>query len=301
MPSSRKQSRFCFTLFDYEEHTFALDEIPNGRIRYLCFGEELCPSTNRRHLQGFIVYARPTLLKDANAMDFDNRAHIQVARGSTVENIEYCSKDGTFSEFGNRPADDSAPVSDLVARLEEKSTTVERIVLEMPTAYHRFGRTLERAADIILSRTVRDFAPDVYWLWGQTGVGKTREAVRIAGSDTYWWNLSDKGWQDGYTGQYGCIIDDFRGSIPYDELLRMLDRYPYRVSRRGRMPAPFMARVIVITSSMPPALVYKKRAAEDGIEQLLRRITEVTEVGGRQGNNEPALSPEALELFHPGM
>lgn len=178
---------------------------------------------------------------------------------------------------------------------------MERIVLEMPISYHRFGRTLERASDIILSRTVRDFQPDVYWLWGATGVGKTREAIRIATGDVYWFNLNDKGWQDGYTGQYGCIIDDFRGSIAYDELLRMLDRYPYSLSRRGRMPVPFLSRVIVITSSMRPEMVYKKRAAEDGIEQLLRRLTEVTEVGGRQGNSDPALSPEPLEAFQPGM
>lgn len=301
MPSSRKQARFCFTLFDYEDHTFDISALDNGRIRYLCFGEELCPTTSRRHLQGFIIYGRPTLLKDANALDFDNRAHLTVARGSTDENIIYCSKDGSFTEFGIRPLVDELPVDRLIARMEEKSITMERIVLELPKSYHQYGRTLERAADIILSRNVRDFAPDVYWLWGPTGSGKTREAIRIATENPYWFNLSDKGWQDGYTGQYGCIIDDFRGSIPYDELLRMLDRYPYSLSRRGRMPIPFLSRVIVITSSMPPAMVYKKRSAQDGIEQLLRRLTEVTEVGGRQGNSEPALSPEELSAFQPGM
>lgn len=116
MPGSRKQTRFCFTLFDYEQHTFDIDTVRrDGRIRYLCFGEETCPSTSRRHLQGFIVYNSPTLLKDANAMDFDNRAHLSVARGTTDENINYCSKDGAFTEFGDRPTTESLPVNTLVS------------------------------------------------------------------------------------------------------------------------------------------------------------------------------------------
>lgn len=36
-------------------------------------------------------------------------------------------------------------------------------------------------------------------------------------------------WWDGYYQQPNIILDDFNGWIPYDELFKILDRYPYRV------------------------------------------------------------------------
>lgn len=274
MPSSRKQNRFTFTLYNYEEWTVPLV----GRdcsVRYLCFGEEICPTTRNRHLQGYIVYGFPISIKDAWALDFDGEdGRLFVAKGSTDQNVVYCSKDGMFSEFGDRPNDaELAGVQHYVNLLEEKSITVERIVLEMPAVYQRYSRTLERAEDIILGRMFRDFVPTVYWLYGPTGVGKTREAVNLAGDSVYWYQLGDHGWQDGYTNQRAIIIDDFRGNIKYEELLRMLDRYPFSFSRRARRPIPVLATTFVITSSLSPDECYPRRNVRDGIAQLTRRIT----------------------------
>ena len=42
--------------------------------------------------------------------------------------------------------------------------------------------------------------------------------------------------------------------------------------RRGK-PAPFLAKHVVVTSSQTPAQIYNKRAEEDSLEQLLRRVT----------------------------
>lgn len=308
MPNSRKQNRFTFTLYNYDSWTVPLTREPDntstelgpaavrGRnasgpgipveppphVRYVCFGEETCPTTGRPHLQGYIVYEFPTGIADAWAMDFDGQdGRLFVARGSTAQNITYCSKDGRFTEFGIKPVDDElSGVHHYVQLLEEKAITVERIVLEMPAVYQRFSRTLERAEDIILGRVARDFVPTVYWLYGPTGCGKTREAVRLAGDNPYWYQLRDHGWQDGYGAQGCVIIDDFRGSIQYEELLRMLDRYPYTFSRRGRRPVPVMATTFIITSSLSPSECYPRRAARDRIEQLERRITEIRYING---------------------
>lgn len=279
MPSSRKQNRFTFTLFDYDNWTVPLAGPPSEycHIKYVCFGEEICPDTSREHLQGYIVYHFPILIADAWAMDFDGqRGRLFVARGSTDQNVSYCSKDGKFSEFGDRPDDaELAGVQHYVAQLEAKTTTVERIVLEMPAVYQRFSRTLERAEDIILGRQFRDFVPTVYWLYGPTGSGKTREAINIAGDSVYWYQLGDHGWQDGYSGQTSIIIDDFRGNVRYEELLRMFDRYPYSFPRRGRRPTPCLATTFIVTSSLSPYDCYPRRMQRDSIAQLERRITEI--------------------------
>ena len=57
----------------------------------------------------------------------------------------------------------------------------------------------------------------------------------------------DNDWQDGYTGQETVIINDFRGGIKYAVLLQLIDKWPAFVSRRGREPAPFLAKHVIIT------------------------------------------------------
>lgn len=58
-----------------------------------------------------------------------------------------------------------------------------------------------------------DIARRVLWFYGETGCGKTREAVRMCRelyADS--WVMLDvsRGWFDGYDGQKAVILDDFR-------------------------------------------------------------------------------------------
>lgn len=278
MPNSRKQNRFCFTLFNYDDWTVPLAGGDLDSIRYLCFGEEKCPTTGRRHLQGYIVFRDAILIRDVIDTCFvDRDVRVFVAKGKSSENVAYCRKDGVFTEFGDQPSDEFTAMERLrgyVREIRDESKSVASFVLDMPEVFHMYGRTLERAEDLTLSGRFRDFVPRVYWLYGPTGSGKTRRAVELAGNSVYWYQHSDHGWQDGYSGESSIIIDDFRGNIKYEELLRMLDRYPYSFPRRGRRPVPVMATTFIITSSLSPDEAYPRRNERDSIAQLRRRITE---------------------------
>ena len=278
MPNSRKQNRFCFTLFNYDDWTPPIVGGDLDAVRYLCFGEEKCPTTGRRHLQGYIVFRDAILIRDVIDTCFvDRDVRVLVARGKTSENIVYCSKGGIFTEFGDKPVDESSSMERLrgyVQAIRDENKSVASFVLELPEVFHMYGRTLERAEDIVLGGRSRDFVPRVYWLYGPTGAGKTRTALELGGDSIYWYQHSDHGWQDGYAGESSIIIDDFRGNIKYEELLRMLDRYPYSFPRRGRRPVPVMATTFIITSSLSPDEAYPRRNERDSIAQLRRRITE---------------------------
>jgi len=64
----------------------------------------------------------------------------------------------------------------------------------------------------------------VHWLAGPTGCGKTMMAF---GNGEDVWMSSVLPWFDGYVGQAEAILDDYRsGDIPFNRLLRLLDRYP---------------------------------------------------------------------------
>jgi len=74
------------------------------------------------------------------------------------------------------------------------------------------------------------------------------------------------------------ILDDFRsGDIPFNRLLRYLDRYPVGVPVKGGR-VPFNPRLIVITCPRVPRDEFV-RHADDGnvvfedVEQIYRRCT----------------------------
>lgn len=67
---------------------------------YLIFGFEI-GANGTHHIQGYLYFD--------NAISFSSiknqlgRAHIEKSRGTPQQNIDYCSKDGDFYEFGTRP------------------------------------------------------------------------------------------------------------------------------------------------------------------------------------------------------
>ena len=90
--------------------------------------------------------------------------------------------------------------------------------------------------------------------WGASGTGKSRRAVEEAGDDVY---FKPRGkWWDGYQQQQSVILDDFYGWLPFDDLLRLLDRYPLRVEYKGGFHE-FNSKTIFITSNVHPLDWYK--------------------------------------------
>jgi hypothetical protein len=117
----------------------------------------------------------------------------------------------------------------------------------------------------------RSWRPDVYWFYGPTGVGKTREAYRLA-PDAYFTTATLQ-WWDGYDGHEDVIVDDFRSSFcKLEYLLRLLDRYPFQVAIKGGH-RQFLAKRIFITSAFSPSQLFSDGG--DNVNQLLRRIKEV--------------------------
>lgn len=152
------------------------------------------------------------------------------------------------------------------------AVSVDQIAEEYPMLFHQYGRTLSKLEDIALRKRSRQWMTQGIWYWGPTGVGKSHQAFKDFDPSTHYVWKNDKGWQDGYTGQETVIINDFRGELPYNELLQLVDKWPHTLSRRGREPVPFLAKTVIITSSLPPEDCYRRRAAEDSIEQLNRRF-----------------------------
>jgi len=270
--SSKNRVRFfpSFTSFLVTEPVW-----DDKKMKYLIYGKEICPTTQKQHWQGAVYFFDKVSLKQAQKILQIGNSHMEtVVKDSEAGAVEYCKKDGDFKEFGIKPKqgkrNDLECVADLIIKQE---LTVDDLVVENPMLYHQYGRTLHKLEDIALRKKWRTEMTEGIWYVGKTGTGKSHIAFEGFTPETHYSLPNDNGWWDGYTGQDTLIINDFRGHIPYNELLQIVDKWPYNVRRRCREPAPFISKRVIVTSSLSPEQVYNKRNDEDKIEQLLRRFT----------------------------
>lgn len=249
-------------------------------LKYYHAGAEQCPTTGKQHLDGYYETGTQRKLKTElnkwNKFFGNGFGDLQIARGTFQENLEYSKKeDGRFETHGEPSAGQGArtDLKEIRDKLTAGETTVDELVLQNPEIFHTYGRTLQKIEDVALRQKFRTIEPRCTWYWGPTGVGKSHIAFKDFDPNTCYVWKNDNGWQDGYTGQGTIILNDYRGSIPFGELLQICDKWPYYVKRRGREPAPLMADTIIFTSSMPPKEIYKNIDKEDSLNQLYRRVT----------------------------
>lgn len=102
-PTSKKQpSRktfYAFTCFNYDK-----DELEAQLNRQLVliskkyiYGREICPDTQKKHLQGFIHLKKPMRITE---LKLPGNPHLEACIGSREQNETYCAKDGDTVSYG---------------------------------------------------------------------------------------------------------------------------------------------------------------------------------------------------------
>lgn len=270
-PLNMDRSRsWVFVINNYspEEDLYCQELANSERVKFIIYGREVAPETGTPHLQGYIYMKNPQGLKGMKKVF--PRAHLERAAGSPEDNIRYCSKEGDIFRHGEAPQQGArSDISEMKEKVKKGASMRE--LIEGATSYQSL-----RCAELLMKYAppIKRERPAVYWFYGPTGTGKTRRAVEMGGDD-YWISGKDLKWWDGYYGQKTVILDDFRGDFcPLHELLRILDRYPYRVELKGSSTW-LRAETIIITAPQPPEMYYA-RAEAQAMEQLLRRITNIT-------------------------
>lgn len=236
MPHPNWITYAVFTLNNYEEQDIErLRALGNsGRVSYLLFGYEVGES-GTRHLQGYVEYARSKrfhIIKRA----ISERCHLEARRGTAQEAADYCKKDGDYEEFGtmSRPQpgrrSDLEQVRDLAVNHGIRSLFQDNYNLQAI----KYGLTY---LDYVIPQRC---LPCVWWITGETGVGKTVLAQKLSltystAASIYYKNTPTK-WWPGYDGHTVCILDDLDEQwecISRKSLLAMLDSLPYYVEQKG--------------------------------------------------------------------
>lgn len=219
------------------------------------------------------------------------RAHLERAKGTAAQNRTYCSKEGSFEEFGEVPRQGRRTDLDEIRSRIENGTTEFDIAKEHFSAWCQYRRSFERFR-VLMESSPRSWKTLVVWIYGPTGTGKTRLAhsqshpllesklryslERYCGDELASlypaYTLVDPAfqWVDGYRAHGRVLIDDYRGEASLATLLRVFDRYPMQLPVKGGF-VEWSPKIIFVTSNWTPRECYRN-IAQDELRPLYRRI-----------------------------
>lgn len=148
--------RWVFTLNSYDvdkvDRIFTVleDNSTRGII-----GKEIAPSTNTRHLQGYLEFENSKTMGGVLKLFMDEKPHVEPAKASPDDNYKYCSKENNFHAWGRWPE----PLKDPLK-----------------------GKTLHKfQTDIIELCNTEPDDRTIHWYWEPLGCkGKTSLAKHLA-------------------------------------------------------------------------------------------------------------------------
>lgn len=259
-----KSRNYCFTINNYTglEYTAVLEI----ECRYLVVGKEVGLS-GTPHLQGFISFENPRSFKGVSKLL--PRAYLTVANGTPLQASAYCKKDGDFVEVGECP--NQGQRNDLTDVKESIQQGLGmREIVNIATNFQSL-----RTAEVLLKyiERKRDWQPEVIWVYGPSGIGKTRWAYDNYPFEDIHKQMADQlKWFQGYDAHAVVIIDEVNDSTEYSRLKELCDRYPAVVECKGGS-RQFLAKTVVLTSLYDPNVLFRSHP-ENG-KEMLRRISKI--------------------------
>ncbi len=280
-------------------------ELPkvDGRITFICCQQEICPETERLHLQGYVQLSKPTtivwLRREWRQCNYD------ACKGTAVQCTDYCTKEesrvegsepvvfGTFKFQGYRS--DIVRFRDKIQRgkrdLRDMLQEEVKTVAKYPRLFYtisQFERPDPRLEGVIL-------------VCGPTGVGKT-----YAWNDTNYYSgfevneaSGDKVWFDGYDMHENVLFDEFCGARSKWSLSKFL-RYTANYAQRCEVKGGFMwwsPKEITVTTNLHPLVWWDYSNRRANWSALVNRFTKVVLMWSREEEDIVIEAKDEMKLF----
>jgi len=189
---------------------------PGSKIDFIIGGSEVCPSTGRPHLQGF-VYFHNARTRSAVSKFFGG-CFVAISRDDPgtgyAKAIGYCTKSGTSWQFGTCPASQvvKGKKGGMDPRYATSIASAKQGAFEdiEPDIFLRYYNTLRKIQ--------KDFAvppPDSLhvtgvWIQGPAGCGKSVGVRKLLGNDftKFYSKKRATQWWDSYLNQPYVLVED---------------------------------------------------------------------------------------------
>ncbi len=93
---------WCFTILETEENGISKEELKKwtseerpDEIGYCIYQIERCPTTSRRHIQGYVELTKSVRLNAVKRLFNNTHMHLEARKGSRDAARDYCKKEDT--------------------------------------------------------------------------------------------------------------------------------------------------------------------------------------------------------------
>ncbi len=181
-----QSKNWCFTDFELLDWNKIYEE--SDDIRYICWGSEVCPSTKRKHYQGWIQIKTKRRINGIKKLCRSKKLHIESCRGTEGENNKYCQKDNLYQTAGDFITQGKRTDLDELKKILDNGGTLKDIADENMQAFVQYNRGFEKYKNMVDKAARKHFRKlEVIHIHGKTDSGKTRKAmeINISLDDTY--------------------------------------------------------------------------------------------------------------------
>jgi hypothetical protein len=208
-----------------------------SKVRYIVFQLEQGEQTGALHFQGYLQLRGRVGMRFLRTL-LGASVHVEVQRGTNQQANDYACKEATrvdgpwtWGEYvgGQGARTDLAEAAQLL-----KDQGMRAVAEELPTVFVKYHRGLAALRDILQEK--RSQPPVVTVMWGPTGCGKSRAVFEASPNVYNCMYAPQRGtmWFDGWNGECDLLFDEFDPSLwPIQKMLRIMDRYPMQVPRKG--------------------------------------------------------------------
>lgn len=245
-------------------HEIIKEKLDQLQLKYWCMADEIGLQEQTLHTHIFFV-VNISAIRFSTVKALFPTAHIDPAKGSSEENKAYVQKSGkwaddskadtsvtgTFEEWGELPIERQGERTDLAilyGYIKDGYSNYE--IMEQNPDYMLNLEKIERARQTIREQQFRDTFRQlkVIYIWGQTGVGKTRSIMEKYGySGVY--RVTDYSHPfDSYAGEEVLLLDEYGSNFKIRELLNYLDGYPLNLPCRYANRVACYTKVYIISN-----------------------------------------------------
>lgn len=254
----------------------------SGKYKWFIARLEKAPTTGRPHLQGACVFKNPqyrTMLEG----HFGTNNHYEKMREPPIANRRYCTKKAQeegleMVEIGTIPQAQGArnDIHNFAEDVAAGSTWVDLaeshpgIILRYPSG----ATLLKQIADMKAAKENVGRKIKVVIHYGPTGTGKTTDVVKnTPAKDLYCIDPPYK-WYCGYDREKVLCIEEYKGQLPLQELLKLLDGVSsVRKEKKCGQVYAFWDTVYITTNVRPS--YWHLKCTDMERDALKRRISEI--------------------------